>query len=119
MLPGAHYLIRMLDGRIDSQGTVNELRADGVLDKITYESAVLAKEEEVAAEAAEENVDRPEDEAKKPRKLITDEHREIGGVKWGIYKTYLKASYVIDVCSKPELTISADPTLSTSSLASS
>ncbi|TFK62437.1 hypothetical protein BDN72DRAFT_741737, partial [Pluteus cervinus] len=29
---------------------------------------------------------------KKPRKLIKDEHRETGGVKWSIYKSYLKAS---------------------------
>ncbi|KAF8998322.1 hypothetical protein BDZ89DRAFT_1148153 [Hymenopellis radicata] len=29
---------------------------------------------------------------KKPRKLVKDEHRETGGVKWNIYKKYLQAS---------------------------
>ena len=34
------------------------------------------------------------DPDKKPRKLVKDEHRETGGVKWSIYNSYLKASYV-------------------------
>ena len=29
---------------------------------------------------------------KKPRKLIKEEERETGGVKWKIYNAYLKAS---------------------------
>ena len=29
---------------------------------------------------------------KKPRKLVKDEEREEGAVKWVIYKTYLKAT---------------------------
>lgn len=33
-----------------------------------------------------------EETTKKPRKLVKDEHRETGGVKWSIYKSYLKAS---------------------------
>ncbi|KAF7362389.1 hypothetical protein MVEN_00585800 [Mycena venus] len=99
VLPGAHYLVRMLDGRIDTQGTVKELRAQGVLKDIVHDAAVEVKKEElaVAKEAASGDPEAevvPEDivEAKKPRTLVEDEHREVGGVKWMVYKSYLKAS---------------------------
>ncbi|KAI0092260.1 multidrug resistance-associated ABC transporter [Irpex rosettiformis] len=103
VLPGTNYLVRMLDGRIDTQGVVKDLRARGVLDDITHdESAEVHKEEQQAAEAmasAEataladpETADAPQEEAKKPRKLIEEEKREEGSVKWNIYKTYLRAS---------------------------
>ncbi|KAJ7107582.1 multidrug resistance-associated ABC transporter [Mycena epipterygia] len=92
VLPGAHYLVRMLDGRIDTQGTIKNLRAQGVLDDIAHDADVEVKKEEVAV-AAETSVDTTDAEpAKKPRKLVEDEHREEGGVKWKIYKSYLKAS---------------------------
>ncbi|TRM65424.1 hypothetical protein BD626DRAFT_454236 [Schizophyllum amplum] len=99
VIPGAHYLVRMLDGRIDTQGSVKDLRAQGLLDDIaTTESAEVHKAE---AAVIQEDVQTNEEpvypnaeaaETKKPRKLIKDEHREVGGVKWAIYKTYLKAS---------------------------
>ncbi|KAH7882505.1 hypothetical protein F5I97DRAFT_1905629 [Phlebopus sp. FC_14] len=106
VLPGAHYLIRMLDGRIDTQGTLKELRAQGVLDHIAQDSAAEAKKEEPvqATEApieAEEVLKAGETstssaetktKTKKPRKLVKDEHRESGGVKFSIYNAYLKAS---------------------------
>jgi hypothetical protein len=38
ILPGACYLVRMVDGRIDTQGTMKELRALGVLDEIAQDS---------------------------------------------------------------------------------
>jgi hypothetical protein len=86
----------MLDGRIDTQGTVKELRAQGVLDDIAHDAAVEVKKEElaVAKEAATSDPDSdPKDaEPKKPRTLVKDEHREEGGVKWSVYKSYLKAS---------------------------
>lgn len=102
VLPGTYYLVRMLDGRIDTQGTVKDLRARGVLDDITHDESVDAHKEEQAVEAAvpadavtETAEDAPAtDAAKKPRKLIEEEKREEGSVKWNIYKTYLKASSV-------------------------
>jgi hypothetical protein len=105
VLPGAYYLVRMLDGRIDTQGNVAELRAQGVLDEIAQSEAVKVYEqeqkaaaaipsaEEVAAGATEDAS--PTGETKKPRKLVKDEERQEGGVKWNIYNTYLKASWVI------------------------
>ncbi|KAF7350973.1 hypothetical protein MSAN_01659500 [Mycena sanguinolenta] len=94
VLPGAHYLVRMLDGRIDTQGTIKELRAQGVLDDIAEDAAVEVTKEElaVAKVANDPQVEGDPKEEKKPRKLVKDEHRELGGVKWKIYKSYLKAS---------------------------
>ena len=94
----------MLDGRIDTQGTLTELRTLGVLDEIknseevkTFEdeqkaAAEIPSAEEIAAEVVEGAV--PARDTKKPRKLIKDEERQEGGVKWNIYNTYLKASCV-------------------------
>ncbi|KAI0639291.1 multidrug resistance-associated ABC transporter [Trametes polyzona] len=105
VLPGAHYLVRMLDGRIDTQGTVKDLRASGVLDDIAQVEELEAHKEEQAVEAtkeddldAEADAEANGDEGaapkgkKKPRKLVEEEHRETGSVKWHIYNTYLKAS---------------------------
>ncbi|KAK7677231.1 hypothetical protein QCA50_019825 [Cerrena zonata] len=99
VLPGTYYIIRMLDGRIDTQGPVGELRAQGVLDDIAHdETAEVAKEEQAVAEAEAKPADDADAEetapvsTKKPRKLIEEEKRETGSVKWHIYKTYLKAS---------------------------
>ena len=94
----------MLDGRIDVQGTVKELRQQNILDSVINDanaepstsdtdSSVNAKEKE--EEIVEGGGTSTEDaKVKKPRKLIKDEERETGGVKWVIYKTYLKASCV-------------------------
>ncbi|KAF4588529.1 hypothetical protein EYR40_010081 [Pleurotus pulmonarius] len=104
VLPGADYLVRMLDGRIDTQGTVKELRAQGVLDDIAHDSAVeVHQEEEAVAKEVSPATDAPGNEAagdsRKPRKLIQDEHRETGGVRWSVYHSYLKASsYWIWAC---------------------
>ena len=88
----------MLDGRIETQGTVKELQAQGVLKGIEHDAAVEThKEELVVAETASTGVeesDDPVEVSKKPRKLVKDEHREVGAVKWSIYKSYLKASSV-------------------------
>ena len=92
----------MLDGRIDTQGTLADLRAQGVLDEIAQSEGVTAHEEEQSAAVASPTAEKVvADEVgdsgaatrtKKPRKLIKDEERQEGGVKWNIYNTYLKAS---------------------------
>lgn len=108
----------MLDGRIDTHGTVASLRDQGILEAIEQESEVQVMQEEEAVakemgigektaeeeavegvlEGGEDNRAGEEGEAvkkgkgKKPRKLVKDEQRLTGGVKWPIYKTYLKAS---------------------------
>jgi carbamoylphosphate synthase small subunit len=89
----------MLDGWIDTQGFVKDLRAQGALDDITHDASVQVhkEEQEIQEQVASTAVDPPseavpQEQAKKPRKLIEEEKREEGGVKWHIYKTYLKAS---------------------------
>ncbi|KAF7331551.1 ATP-dependent bile acid permease [Mycena kentingensis (nom. inval.)] len=93
VIPAAHYLVRMLDGRIDTQGTIGELRAQGVLEEIKHDAAVEVEKEEQAAVAPDAPVEEAvAAETKKPRKLVEDEHREVGSVKWSVYNAYLVAS---------------------------
>ena len=92
----------MLDGRIDAQGTPKDLRAQGVLEEITHDESVHAAQQEEAVQAEESEDPEAEvlkddaatvkDKKKGPRKLVKDEHREEGSVKWSIYNTYLKAT---------------------------
>ncbi|KAI0752859.1 multidrug resistance-associated ABC transporter [Daedaleopsis nitida] len=103
VLPGAHYLVRMVDGQVDLQGEIARMRDQGVFDDITrFEEVQVHKEEQFAvevdknenpnAEIDEEAGDDKTGTVKKPRKLVEQEHRELGSVKWNIYNTYLKAS---------------------------
>ncbi|KAJ7069893.1 hypothetical protein C8F01DRAFT_1114453 [Mycena amicta] len=96
VLPGTGYLVRMLDGRIDAQGKVDDLRALGILDDITHDAEADTKAEEPVAanENPNAHIDDPDAPKKQgtPQKLVKDEHRAVGGVKWNIYKSYLKAS---------------------------
>lgn len=93
----------MLDGRIDTHGTVKELKAQGVLEEIAYDERVQVGDEpkiiraEDLADAVEDQraaADQGPDKkpAKKPKKLVEEEARATGSVKWPIYKVYLKAS---------------------------
>jgi hypothetical protein len=102
VLPGTYYLVRMLDGRIDTQGTVKNLRAQGILDNIAYDESLQVKNENqitvsdppVGLTADVDGALKPTEDIKKPRKLVKDEAREHGAVKWSIYNTYLEASFV-------------------------
>ncbi|KAF8508697.1 multidrug resistance-associated ABC transporter [Gautieria morchelliformis] len=92
VLPGAYYLVRMLDGRIDVQGTTEELRRQGTLEAITKDSSL-----EHQLQGRETPPDKPSDARgadleKKPRQIVKAEARETGSVKWRIYQTYMKAS---------------------------
>ncbi|KAG8843875.1 hypothetical protein FRB96_003699 [Tulasnella sp. 330] len=125
--PGAHYLVRMLDGRIDMRGTIKDLEAHGLLEGIVKDAALQIKGEEASgsktpsddaetvAEAViegktvqevktvPESINIPgatgptsaptsEPVGKTPKRLVKDEERAKGTVKFKIYKTYLKAS---------------------------
>lgn len=102
VLPAASYLVRMSDGRIEYQGTIDNLREGKLLGSSTSsidaqgESTQEAFERErrmtintLGEDGIVTELDRMD---KKPKKLILDEHREVGDVKWVIYKTYLKAT---------------------------
>jgi len=105
VLPATHSLIRLLDGRIELQGSIQELRERGVLNYVAHnavgeieEIKKVESDEELVDGAAKDSVDdvKPENVSatkdKKPKKLVKDEARATGNVKWHIYKTYLEAS---------------------------
>lgn len=103
----------MQDGRINIQGTVHDLRQRGILEDfqvelISEEPESNLDEDEVGIEerwkgrsgsiSLRQDIDwivkqkAIEGARKKPRKLVEDESRETGNVKWIIYDTYLKAT---------------------------
>lgn len=100
VLPGTYYLIRMLDGRVDEQGVVAELRKEGKLDYISHDAKMQVaeelKEEKLQEPTADESAavvtEGADPKKAAPRKLIQDEERQEGAVKWQVYKKYLKAS---------------------------
>ena len=100
VLPGTDYLVKMHDGQIQHQGSIVDLRNKNILESIVSlahegeagrEEEVFHRESEVS-EVGETIHLLPGRNDKTPRKLIEDEKREVGSVKWSIYKTYLKAS---------------------------
>lgn len=88
VLPETHYLVRMLSGRIDTQGTVEELRSRGDPDHNIF------KERAVVSDAPAEGLNGPSDAkvSREVNKPIKDEARECGAVKWSDCKTYWKAA---------------------------
>jgi hypothetical protein len=111
----------MQDGRIEVQGTVQELQEQGILEVLGVE--LIIDEPGVSSfEEADDGFNSDEklhevqtlevkpttplgpDRAwikaqqegdqhrKKPRKLVEEEARQTGGVQWIIYETYLRAS---------------------------
>ena len=120
VLPGAYYYIQMQDGHIEVQGTVQELRQQGILEdlevELVSEKPGLSLNDDDDGSNPDEKLDKPgvpetvpavsigpdrawiqaqqdgDKHRKKPRKLIEEEARQTGSVRWVIYKTYLRAS---------------------------
>ena len=97
MLPRTHYLIRLVNGRIETQGTVEDLRACGTLSSVTSLDRESAGPTSAgtAHGAGLDDADKAtaSDLRRRPRILVEEERRAIGRIKWPIYKTYLKASF--------------------------
>ena len=98
VLPGTSYIVHMLNGRIDKQGPIEELKSAGIMDSIAQEEAasvsVDSKNADITVQVGN-NMDGTRDGTAKvtgPRKLIKDEHRETGSVKFSVYNKYLQAS---------------------------
>jgi hypothetical protein len=85
----------MLDGCIDTQGAIKDLRNQGGLDSIKQELAIQVQQALSDLADAAISTNGNEDGAKKPRELVQEERREIGGVKWSIYNMNLKFLYHI------------------------
>ncbi|KAF8587167.1 multidrug resistance-associated ABC transporter [Ramaria rubella] len=96
VLPAVHYLIQLVEGRIQHQGTVEELRIQGHLDYIShdiYADDAVEQRKEKAQGQVGSAVD-ANGTSKQARKLVEEEVRAEGRVRWNVYKTYLKsASY--------------------------
>lgn len=93
VLPGTHYLIQMSEGRIERQGTVDELREQKLLDFIAHDPSLHPETNDKPADTV---VDPPPTDTagtpKHARKLVEDEERSEGRVKWSVYKAFMKAS---------------------------
>lgn len=119
LLPIAHSLIRVVDGRLDVAGSVDELRSRGELSSlIAVEEASHSNEETIIPPTPAAGREKTEEEAlslvapastdadddateesseevapkKEARKMVKDEEREVGNVKWSVYKIYLVAT---------------------------
>ncbi|WVQ70586.1 hypothetical protein IAR50_000105 [Cryptococcus sp. DSM 104548] len=108
LLSSTDYLVRILDGRVDSQGTPKELRESGSLQGLVAisdaelhveerkgkgKAKAVDEEEIVDGEDAEQKLEVKKDKKKGPgKKLVQDEERAIGNVKWGTYKLYIVAA---------------------------
>lgn len=103
MLPAVGYVVRMLDGYIDVQGTTAELRERKLLQSIVHDEeanaetpkpdAGLEAQESVTATFSDAG-DTKITETKKPRDLITTEARAVGRVSSRVYMVYMKATCV-------------------------
>ena len=85
----------MLNGRIDTQGTIADLRASGRLTDIAHlgESTEFDEQQEYSETSTDDDVTEEKEKQSRPsRRLVEDEHRETGSVTWRVYGTYLKAA---------------------------
>jgi hypothetical protein len=94
----------MLDGRVDIQGTVEVLKAkqlvEALVDKAHAETEREGSKDGEITDSDANGYGQPladpptpaADRNKRPRKLVKDEHREVGSVKWATYDSYLRAS---------------------------
>jgi ABC-type multidrug transport system ATPase subunit len=69
LLPSANYIVRLLDGRIDAQGTPAELREHGELEGLVAmeESEVQREETVTASEAVEGEGEGSKGKEQKPK----------------------------------------------------
>lgn len=70
LLPSTDYLVRLLDGRVDAQGTPDELRANGELDGLVAVEEAEAVKEEPAVVAAENGESEEEATAEAEKKVV-------------------------------------------------
>lgn len=96
----------MVDGRIDTKDTVENLRSRGILGKIAAleedemktrmggrDVASVQADDRLVGDDADADGTAPTINRNKPRVLVQAEHRATGQIKWPIYNAYLRASY--------------------------
>lgn len=85
----------MSEGRIERQGTIVELKEQGLLDYVAHDLAHDHVKETSEAQNTDKKAQDATDADGKPKqakKLVEEEMRSEGSVTWSVYKTYLKAS---------------------------
>ena len=100
LLPVAHSLLRIVDGRLDVAGSVEDLRSRGELAAVVeVEEKLHADEETVIEETPIAKVEGETEtavviEKKKAKKMVKDEEREIGSVRWETYKVSFRSPFL-------------------------
>ncbi|KAJ9111103.1 hypothetical protein QFC19_001302 [Naganishia cerealis] len=98
LLPGTDFLVRLLDGRIDTIGDTKQLREQGLLNGLVATEEATAEAEDIKEDGkgievdAIDNEDATTKKERPHRKLVKDEERAAGNVEWSTYKLYLQAS---------------------------
>lgn len=104
VLPAAAYVVHLKDGRVETQGLIDDMKQECELESVVKEARETDIDSTSAGAAAETNegqnakiaskVTTIAGEGKKetPRKLVEAEHRDEGRVKIRTIKSYLKAS---------------------------
>ncbi|KAJ9120944.1 hypothetical protein QFC22_002880 [Naganishia vaughanmartiniae] len=94
-----HFLVRLLDGRVEVIGDTKDLREQGVLNRLVAVEEATVEAEEIVEDGkgmevdAIDNEDSATTKKERPhRKLVKDEERAAGNVEWSTYKLYLQAS---------------------------
>ncbi|KAG8678724.1 hypothetical protein FRC08_017559, partial [Ceratobasidium sp. 394] len=89
VLPAAGWVVRLHEGRVEAQGTVEGMREDGMLPLGRGKSKEWGAGED---DEKEDGVEKKNEEKKAATKLVEDEKKSEGSVKGKVYRTYLSAA---------------------------
>ncbi|KAG9125516.1 hypothetical protein FRC07_007298 [Ceratobasidium sp. 392] len=92
VLPAAGWVVRLRDGRIETQGHVESVRESGMLPLGRDKAKEWSGDDGDVAKHGEEEDKKASEEKKAARKLVEDEKKSIGSVKGQVYRTYLAAA---------------------------
>ncbi|CAE6396795.1 unnamed protein product [Rhizoctonia solani] len=92
VLPAVSWVVKLSEGQIEAQGTVAQLRESGELSAIRTGQKEIELTEEVATIEGTEGQTGTKDPNKTARKLVEDEKKSTGTVKFAVYHTYLSAA---------------------------
>ncbi|KAG9119646.1 hypothetical protein FRC07_005246, partial [Ceratobasidium sp. 392] len=92
VLPTVSWVVKLHEGQIEAQGTVEQLRESGALAMTRAGQKGIEITEEASAAEGEIQPTGPKDPNKTTRKLVDEEKKSTGTVKLKVYKTYLSAA---------------------------